>query len=471
MPALAPRHAFLVALLLLLPIACAAPPAGPPDILLVSIDTLRHDHLECYGYTRPTSPTIDRLASEGARFDNAVSTTSWTLPAHAAMFTGLYDSTHGVVDNDLRLSEAHVTLAEVLRENGYQTAGFFGGPFLHPTFGLAQGFDVYQSCMTKLADDLPEETVREQSRAPRAAAHADITGPRTLQEIVRWLAQVRKDPFFLFVHLWDVHYDYIPPPEYTAIFDPDYEGTLTGIDIMHNDDVRADMPARDLRHLIALYDAEIRFTDEILARILAALDERGRLSKTLIVITSDHGEEFFEHGDKGHSRTLFDEVIRVPLIIRLPGRIAPGRVIEDQARLIDLMPTLLSFAGARAPSILQGRDLAPLMRGEPMPPVSALSELHVDGLSLRALRTHAFKLLDPGHGSPVWGFDIRRDPRELRPLPAHVPEVRAAHDALVREVGRAIALRNRLGRAAPSIELDDEMMERLRSLGYIGDDP
>ena len=124
-----------------------------PDIILISIDSLRPDHLGCYGYRQPTSPTIDNLAGDGVRFENAISTTSWTLPAHAALFTGLYDSAHGLIAAGLRLADANVTLAEVLSQAGYQTAGFFGGPYLHPTFGLDQGFQTYQSCMTTLPDD------------------------------------------------------------------------------------------------------------------------------------------------------------------------------------------------------------------------------------------------------------------------------------------------------------------------------
>jgi len=161
--------------------------ARGPNLLLVSIDSLRPDHLGCYGYARDTSPVIDRLAREGVRFQTAVSTTSWTLPAHAALFTGMYDSAHGLVDNGLSLSDAHRTLAEELALHGYQTAGFYGGPYLHPTFGLSQGFGHYQSCMTAVAEGASAEEVRAESRAPRGAAHEDVTGPRTVEEFGRWL--------------------------------------------------------------------------------------------------------------------------------------------------------------------------------------------------------------------------------------------------------------------------------------------
>ena len=240
---------------------------------MISIDSLRPDHLGCYGYGRATSPAIDRLAAEGVRFETAVSTTSWTLPAHAALFTGLYDSAHGLYDNGLSLADEHRTLAETLAEHGYQTAGFFGGPYLHPTFGLGQGFEHYQSCMTRWPTTSAKPDVRAESRAARGASHADVTGPRTLEEFGRWLDGAdRGRPFFLFVHLWDVHYDYIPPPEVAALFvDPAYRGASTGADFA---EARAlgghGSPRPTQQHLIALYDAEIRFTDEILGRILDA---------------------------------------------------------------------------------------------------------------------------------------------------------------------------------------------------------
>jgi hypothetical protein len=158
----------LTGVLALLVNACgdaAVPPASSkPNIVLVSIDSLRADHLGSYGYARDTSPFLDRLAREGTRFENAISTTSWTLPAHAAMFTGLQGSVHGLVDNGLRLADGHLTLAEILRREGYGTAGFFGGPYLHPTFGVAQGFDVYESCMTTIADDTGDADVRSSAR-------------------------------------------------------------------------------------------------------------------------------------------------------------------------------------------------------------------------------------------------------------------------------------------------------------------
>jgi len=441
--------------------------------VLISIDSLRADHLGCYGYPRETTPFIDSLADRGVRFENAVSTTSWTLPAHAAMFTGLWDSTHGLVDNGLRLGDGQRTLAEVLGERGYRTAGFFGGPYLHPTFGLGQGFDVYQSCMTTTADDASAETIRQGALYGRDRSHADVTGPRTRDEVTRWAATVADGPYFLFVHLWDVHYDYIPPREYVEMFDPDYRGDLDGAEFTTNERLRPDMPRRDLEHLIALYDGEIRFTDDILRQIFAMLEERGLLENTLVTITADHGEEFFEHGGKGHQETLYEEVVRVPLIVLWPGRFEGGRVVADQVGLVDLMPTLARLAGDTEDLPVQGRSLDPLLRGESIPSRPSLMELLVNGRTMRGLRTNDVKVIRVRDGEPAALLDLRSDPAELRPvLPGseREPERREWERRLDRTVAEAAAMGELLQEAGPErIELREELLERLRSLGYLGD--
>jgi arylsulfatase A-like enzyme len=448
-------------------------PPGAPSVLLVSIDSLRPDHLSCYGYPFETSPTIDRLAREGVRFAQAVSTSSWTLPAHAALFTGLYDSGHGLVDNGLRLAEAQVTLAEVLRRYGWQTAGFFGGPYLHPTFGVSQGFDLYRSCMTAVADDLSGEAVRAESRAREGASHGDVTGPRTVEEFGRWLQTADERPFLAFVHLWDVHYDFIPPPGYAERFDPDYAGDLTGVEFMQNPRVAPDMDPRDLRHLRALYDGEIRFTDDNLALILDALEAAGRLENTIVVVTADHGEEFFEHGRKGHQHSLYEELVRIPLVFHWKGRLgtsggaAAPVVPTTQARLVDVMPTLLALCGIDDVPTVNGRDLSPLLRGETLPAEPALTELYADGRELRALRMDTYKALQPAERHPGMGFDLVEDPREQHPLPPEHPLVRSGLKLLQRELERARqAGRGRL--AQPSADIEPAVLQRLRGLGYVG---
>jgi arylsulfatase A-like enzyme len=449
----------------------AGSPSAPPNIVLISIDSLRPDHLGAYGYERDTSPTIDRLAREGARFENVLSTTSWTLPAHAALFTGLYDSTHGLVDNGQKLDDGHVTLAEVLKARGYETAGFFGGPYLHPVFGLSQGFDVYQSCMTTTDDDARERRVRREARLRRGRSHKDITGPRTQAEIARWAeARTATSPYFLFVHLWDVHYDFVPPSPFDEIFDTGYKGGVTGR-LMTDPNIRPNMGRRGLEHVISLYDGEIRWTDHVLDEILADLASRGMLENTLVVITSDHGEEFFEHRSKGHAKSLFDEVLKVPLIFWWPDALEAGLVVSQQVRLVDLFPTLAGFAGATG-LVSQGRDIAPLLRGEPMEPAPSLAELYLDGRSQHALRTDTSKSYRFEADGPAYLYSLDRDPEEknwIAPGDESLEEERArAERELDEAVQGALHLRELLGDRKPgNAELPDELAAELQSLGYL----
>jgi arylsulfatase A-like enzyme len=318
------------------------------------------------------------------------------------------------------------------------------------------------------------ESARDGQHAPSSAererSHAGATGPRTLEAVTRWLGrEVDERPLFLFVHLWDVHYDYDPPREYVEMFDPGYAGTLDASDLMRNPAVNDHMAPRELDHLIALYDGEIRFTDEILGKILSAIEKRGRMRNTLLVITADHGEEFFEHGGKGHQRSLFDEVVRVPLIARWPGRFTAGSVVRDQVRLVDLMPTLLACGGVEKRPDVQGRDITPLLRGEPMPPASALCELYVDKNDMRALRTNAFKVIEWAHARTVLGYDLAFDAHEQRPLAPELPQVATAHAELESALDSASAFKKRIGASASPLDLPHDVEHSLKALGYAGD--
>jgi arylsulfatase A-like enzyme len=179
---------------------------------------------------------------------------------------------------------------------------------------------------------------------------------------LRWLGERKDQRFFLFVHYYDVHYDYIPPPPYNTMFDPDYRGSVTAVNFIEDDAINRRMPARDLEHILALYDGEIRWVDDHIARLLHALEESGAAPRTAVIVTSDHGDEFFEHGDKGHKRTLYREIIQVPLVMRVPG-MAAGQVIETPVSLVDLAPTILDLLAVPAPPGLSGQSLVPALAG------------------------------------------------------------------------------------------------------------
>lgn len=439
-------------------------PAGAPNVLLVSIDTLRPDHLGSYGYARPTSPNLDALAAAGARFTTVVSPTSWTLPAHMTLLTGLPPEVHGVESDGLRLDAGTMTLAEVLRAHGYVTAGIVSGPYLDAGYGFARGFDHY--------DDWSAV------RISRPASHQAHTSPAVVAAAESWLDGRTGDaahrPFFLFVHFWDVHYDFNPPPPYDRMFDPDYTGTVTGLDFETGEAVHAGMPARDLAHVVALYDGEIRYTDAYVGRLIDDLRARGVLDDTLVVVTSDHGEEFFEHGRKGHRNALYDESIRVPLLIRRPKLVAAGTVVDRQVRLIDVPATILALTDTPVPPAFglppslapyAGQSLAPFLTSAPPaePALPAFADLQPHAMS--AVRHPETKLIESPFATPKQElFDLATDPSEQTNVAdQHPADVTNLHHELEAWHDTARTAAKRADTATMSPDHD----AALRALGYI----
>ncbi|MDG2308819.1 MAG: sulfatase [Candidatus Binatia bacterium] len=460
----------LLAGLFLLACACTTPDPGPPaqpNVLLVSIDTLRSDHLGAYGYDRDTSPVLDRLAAEGALFESVVASSSWTLPSHTTLLTGLPPELHGVDTSEERLLTEATTLAEVLHERGYATAGFASGPYLRAMYGHDQGFDTYDESTVWPEDDI----------------HRKPTSPQLETLAVNWLDawHVKEDekPFFVFLHMWDPHYDFSPPPPYDIMFDPEYEGTVTGDDFAGTDQVHKDMAARDLEHVLALYDGEIRYTDEHLGRILAALERLGVYDDTIVVVTSDHGEEFFEHGKKGHSKGLYDEVVKIPWVVRYPRRIPAGQRIGNQVRSMDVAPTILGLAGIEPPqgfgsgsaNPYREHDLSGWITGArkvaSFPDLTAFSHetMWAHRVSVQTPKQKLIVIRTP-KGRTVEFYDLANDPGEKQDLTAGGP---------VQGKGRALLGSLRAwdqhwkGRAPLSapIELDPKHVEQLRALGYV----
>ena len=450
--------------------ACADARPGP-NVLLISIDTLRPDHLGCYGYGRETSPAIDRLAREGVLFENHISSTSWTLPAHAALFTGLADSVHGCVDaTGTALAPGFTTLAERFQGGGWTTAGFFAGPYLHPAFGLAQGFEHYEDCSSVADLDAGEVDEWAMDAGVMRASHTGITNPRVLAAVREWMeGRDAERPFFAFVHFWDVHFDFTPPAPYDTMFDPGYTGSITGEGFFFDPRIDASLPERDLQHLRALYDGEIRWTDAHVDELLGDLERLGLAEETVVVLTSDHGTEFFEHGGKAHRTTLYDELIRIPLIVRWPGELPGGRRVAEQTRAIDVAPTLLELAGLPPLAHGMGASLVGLARGEPLDfDNSAVSELSSVGRDLRSVRTREGKVLaDQVGGTSVW-FDLERDPLERVPRPTdEAPELERSYARALERLERAREQRP----AGPSFpDVPRGVAGELEALGYTGGD-
>ncbi|MBW2422143.1 MAG: sulfatase [Deltaproteobacteria bacterium] len=428
-------------------------PPEPPNLILVSIDTLRADHVGAYGYPRPTTPHIDSLAGDSVLFEKCVAHAPSTLASHASILTSRLPRHHGAsVSRKTRLADGVTTLTEVLREAGYTTASFNGGIQLDRVYGLDRGFDVYVSTQPDTTE-VQETLAGDENRLIHGVAQA-----------LGWIEKARA-PFFLFLHSYEIHHPYTPDEEHLRVFDRGYEGELPDhISVGTLQDInqrRRTIDSADLGHIIDTYDAELRSADEAVGELLAALRAKDLYDGTMIIVTSDHGEEFAERGMVGwHSHTLFDELLLVPCIVKFPRSEHAGRVASFQARGIDLAPTALAGMGLEIPGGFDGVDLGPQVSGDPAPPLPALSMFNRghDELSW-SLRSRGWKLNQ-------WNddrlYDLRLDPDEKTDVaetkPRRVKQLREHADALLeaREPPADVATRPR-----------EETEEQLRALGYI----
>lgn len=513
-PARLPRPAVLLLALASLGACREQAPAPPqPNVLLVSLDTVRADHLSVQGYARRTSPALEKLAARGVRCAQAFSTTSWTLPAHLSLLTGLWISAHGVAD-DRQFDRAAgdrqvnpVTLAgrflpELLAESGYRTAGFYTWKYLEPRFGFGPGFEVYERLghtfyshpvVSKRIEELRASGDLEGLRAlkreyPELFDVRRPSSPEVVDRALAWIDTVREEtperPFFAFLHLFDAHDPYTPPPPFDRRFDPDYDGPIDGLRVTGEDSpVHAGMPGRDLHHLVALYDGEIAWVDHNLERLLGALRERGLERDTLVIVTADHGEEFFEHGAKTHRQQLHVESVHVPLILCWPAGLPAGRTVELPVSLVDVLPTICSLVGLQPPPYASGLDLAPVLRGErPLPERTLWTELYLFGQGRRVperrfglVRGTERALLRYEEQEParVELWDAAHDPLERGPgrvPPPRSAPWRAAQDELLRLIELARAQRRAAPRrAVGGAGLDALDLAELEAIGYTGE--
>ena len=408
-----------------------AAPVGGPNVVLITIDTLRADHIGCYGYGQIRTPNIDALAADGARFERAYTAVPVTLPSHTVMFTGTYPMLSGMHDFAAnKLNPTQPTLASVLKEHGYATAAVIGSAVLDSRFGLNRGFDFYYDHFD--FNRLQESNLEEMERPGNLVADVALD----------WLSKNYSRKFFLWMHLYDPHYPYRPPPPYASEY--------------------KDRP----------YDGEIAFADAQVGRLIRFLKSKGRYANTLIVLSGDHGESLGEHGEKTHGFFIYNATLHVPFIIHLPGgpspRVALPRIVPDLVSLADLMPTVLQTLKLNIPPQVQGRNLLPMIRAkEPEEARSLYGEtflprLHFNWSELRGIETANYHFIDAPRPEL---YDLAHDPGETQNLYAEkkavAEEMRARLAALIRQYSAGQELAEKTG-------LDPALMERLKSLGYAG---
>jgi len=447
----------VVAIFSQIEIRVASRPAGGADdlaalgerddtsVLFVLIDTLRADRLSAYGYARPTTPSIDRIAESGLRFERVEAQSTWTKASMASLWTSLNPVRTGVTRFDHALSPQAVTPAERLREAGFKTAGIWRNHWIANNFGFDQGFDAYYQPKPKSTPD----GIRRRTPGGMKLQGTDLDATEAAREFLRSYGDQR---FFLYVHYMDVH---------QYLFDQE---------------------AADLGFGTSLsdaYDAALNWTDRNVGMLLEELEQRGLAKKTIVVVAADHGEGFREHGREGHAQTLYREVTQVPLVIGLPFRLDPPVVVKPMVRNVDIWPTLFELLGMPQPEASDGRSLVPLAlaaaRGEApsdgSPPAFAFldrswTQAAAEPAPLVSVRTEDSTLL-VGKGRPELTelYDQSSDPREQRNLsrtdPERAKELEPLVDALLKQQapwGNAV-----------EVEIDEIRRDQLRALGYVFD--
>ncbi len=415
---------------------------GDVNLLFILIDTLRADRIHSYGYERETSPWIDELARTGVRFDRVLSQSSWTKSSMASLWTATYPVRNGILGWGHALREEAPLPAERLRDAGFRTAGIFRNGWVAPNFGFGQGFQSYIRPIVK---------VRPDKRSPRSEKPLEGTDEDITQAALEFLRTFGDERFLLYLHYMDVHqYTYT---EGSALFGTSYSDA---------------------------YDNALHWTDQNLGALMRRLDELGLRDHTVVVIASDHGEEFLEHGKEGHAKTLYREVTEVPWIVSLPFRLEPGVVVETPVENVDIWPTLLDLMGLPALPKADGQSRLPLieaaLQGAPTPDDSAPAFAHLnrrwhdaegESQPMVAVTQGPHRLIltqHPEKGELLELFDHRVDPREENNIATEHPEL----GARLRKQALAYSNRPLIDWGAPlEVEIDDLDRGQLRALGYI----
>jgi arylsulfatase A-like enzyme/Tfp pilus assembly protein PilF len=387
-----------------------------PNLVLVTIDTLRPDRLGCYGYTKIETPNLDRLARKGVLFENAVTHTPLTAPSHASIFTGLYPTAHQVRDTGgFVLAASHATLAQILQQRGWETAAFVGASVLKQQFGFNRGFAAYD-------DEMPKPDPHRMS-----GDYAERRAAEVVDRAIRWLSARSGQPFFLWVHLFDPHSPYDPPA-----------------------------PFRE-KYRTRLYDGEVAYTDQQIGRLLAAVGQN-----TLVAVLSDHGESLADHGEYTHGVFLYDSTLRIAFLLAGPG-VPAGVRVKQQTRAIDVLSTLLELVGAPPVPRVQGASLVTAIKGKERADTWSYIEtlypkINLGWTELRGIRTSRWKYI---RAPKPELYDLVRDPHETA-------NVIGAHAAEARQLEANL---NSVTSGAEKVQttmLDARTLAQLKSLGYLG---
>jgi choline-sulfatase len=397
------------------------------NVVVVTLDTTRADHIGAYGARGIETPAVDRLAKEGVLFEQAESVTPLTLPAHSSIFTGKFPPEHGVRDNGgFFLGPEQVTLAEVLRERGYRTGAFIAAFVLDSKWGLNQGFETY-------FDDFDIAKAREVSLSA-----IQRPGNEVVDKALPWIEQVKNQRFFAWIHLYDPHTPYRPPEPFQT------------------------------RYKNHPYNGEIAFADSQVGRVVQLLHSLGLYERTIFIVLGDHGESLGDHGESTHGFFIYESVNHVPFLVRAPFSLTQGRRVADPVREVDVMPTILDLLGVEPPRGISGVSLVPLMTGARRElGLEAYSEtmypLHHYGWSdLRALRSGRYKVIDAPRPEL---YDIEKDPKETTNL---FGQRRTLGEGMVTELRRMEAGFRKTVAALPAGDVDPEARARLAALGYVG---
>ncbi len=457
-PAMLYASALFAVVVLVVTVHLLTRPPTPPSVVLITVDSLRADHLGLYGYGRATSPQIDALARDGVVFERAFTVETLSGPSHASLFTGLYPVTHGVVYNGYRLPEEAVTLAELLRSAGFRTAAFVSDALVGERFGFAQGFDQFELSQ-----------VRTQARGPKQLN----VEARSYHLARHWLRAMRGKKFFLWLHCQQPHFSYNPIPPYDLRFDPEIPDRYPYRN--HWKLMRAlkkgQITATDEARITALYDGEIAFTDELLGMIFDEL--RQHPEPLVTVFTSDHGDMLFEPRERkrvGHGGGHFyDDAMRIPLVIVPPaGFETDVSHVRGLVSSIDILPTLAELVGFEAPANLEGRSLAGLLAGVESRGRDAAYAMYLkhEGQHTLALRTETHKLIHREQDHTGELYDLVADPGELNNLAHEQPELLQQLTDRVRSWFDARPARL----PGAELALSPEVQALLRRGGYLDDD-